>query len=190
MIWDLWHARKKWDGRQVMLHDELSTFIMIKWVNIIAAMLTTDSTRYTICQNLHSYRVSTINSHYQLTQFTTAFLFHLNKHIIPFENHSLNKYLEIENSKWNNSPMLKTKRKKMSPTLTVWQKWIINSGRGRDREIISSSQCPKVNCTVNQYEMKSPYSSMNKRESSWGQRSQFRERLDEIQTWSITLIVL
>jgi hypothetical protein len=75
-------------------------------------MLTTDSTRYTICQNLHSYRVSTINSHYQLTQFTTAFLFHLNKHIIPFENHSLNKYLEIENSKWNNSPMLKTKKKK------------------------------------------------------------------------------
>lgn len=34
------------------------------------------------------------------------------------------------------------------------------------RKIISSSQCPKVNCTVNQYEMKSPYSSMNKRESS------------------------
>lgn len=75
MVWDLWHARKKWDGRQVMLHDELSTFIMIKWVNIIAAMLTTDFTRYTICQNLHSYRVSTINSHYQVTQFTTAFLF-------------------------------------------------------------------------------------------------------------------
>lgn len=84
--------------------------------------------------------------------------------------------------------MLKTK--KNESTLTVWQKWVINSEGGRDQGIISSSQCPKVNCTVNQYEMKSPYSSMNKRESSWGQRSQFRERLDEIQTWSITLIVL
>lgn len=44
---------------------------------------------------------------------------------------------------------------------------IVKGGKGRrDRGIISSSQCPKVNCTVNQYEMKSPYSSMNKRESS------------------------
>ena len=110
MVWDLWHARKKWDGRQVMLHDELSTFIMIKWVNIIAAMLTTDFTRYTICQNLHSYRVSTINSHYQVTQFTTAFLFHFKQAYHSLFNHSLNKYLEIENSKWSNNSMLKTKK--------------------------------------------------------------------------------
>lgn len=130
MVWDLWHARKKWDGRQVMLHDELSTFIMIKWVNIIAAMLTTDFTRYTICQNLHSYRVSTINSHYQVTQFTTAFLFHFKQAYHSLFNHSLNKYLEIENSKWNNNPMLKTK--KNESTLTVWQKWVINSEGERE----------------------------------------------------------
>lgn len=68
--------------------------------------------------------------------------------------------------------MLKTKKKiKMTlllqfdrNELLIVKEW--GDGEGKDQGIISSSQCPKVNCTVNQYEMKSPYSSMNKRESS------------------------